>query len=55
MNTLSIKLGPKKKVLNKLRGTEGFIARDEYANGEDEVKYANEIGTMFGFRLVAEE
>ena len=55
MNTLSIKLGPRKKVMNKLRGIEGFIARDEYAKGESEVKYGYEIGTMFGFKLIAED
>ena len=55
MNTLSIKLGERKKVLNTLRGTKGFTARDEYANGEDDVKYANEIGKLHGFRLIAED
>ena len=55
MNTLSIKLGDKKKLLNVLRGTDGFVARDEYPNGEADVKYAYEIGKLHGFRLVAED
>jgi len=55
MNTLSIKLGSKKKVLNALRGTKGFVARDEYKTGDKETKYESEIGTMLGFRIIVEE